>query len=80
MNKKYYLFKESDGARGQNGRKKIYVVTVDDNKVTHEWGMAEKGRHQFRTFEYGGPITASQNARIKVQEKIEKGYRLAAAV
>ena len=80
MNKKYFLFKESDGRRGERGKKKIYVVTVDDNVVTYEWGMAEKGKRQTQVHTYGGPITAQQNASIKVREKIDSGYRLAAAV
>lgn len=80
MNKKYFLFKESDGARGANGKKKIYIVTVDGVTVTTEWGMAEKGARRSQVHRYFGENTAVANAQLIVRSKVQRGYRLAASV
>lgn len=80
MEKKWCLLKESDGARGQAGKKKIYEVRVEGNTVFCEWGMAEKTQRQSSVMTYATTSAAQQQAVVKVYEKIDKGYKLAFVV
>lgn len=80
MQKKWCLLKESDGARGASGKKKIYEVTVDGTIVRTSWGMAEKTTRQTETKQVYSESYARQLAFIKVQEKLDKGYQLAYSV
>lgn len=80
MQKKWCLLKTSDGARGANGKKKVYEVTVDGTIVRTSWGMAEKGSRQTETKQVYSESYARQLAFIKVQEKLDKGYELAYSV
>jgi predicted DNA-binding WGR domain protein len=80
MEKKWCLLKSSDGARGDNGKQKVYEVIVDGTKVITVWGMAEKTQRQIQTKQVYSESYARQLAFMKVQEKLEKGYELAYAV
>ena len=80
MQKKWCLLKESDGARGDKGRKKIYEVIVDGPIVRMSWGMAEKTNRQQEIKNFFDEAYARQAAFLKVQEKINKGYELAYSV
>jgi predicted DNA-binding WGR domain protein len=80
MTKKWFLFNDSTGHRGQMGRKKIYEITVKDNVVIFAWGMAEKSGRQTSRQTFRTPGMALQTAQSKVYEKMDKGYRLAQVV
>lgn len=80
MEKKWCLIKESDGARGAAGKKKIYEVTVTGNTVRFSWGMAEKLTRQ-TSVDYGWSHNAAlQLAQMKVNAKLAGGYSLAYVV
>lgn len=80
MEKKWCLIKESDGARGAAGKKKIYEILVTGTKVTYSWGMAEKSTRQTST-DYGYTNgLAIQLAIQKVNAKLAGGYTLAYVV
>lgn len=79
---KWCLLKESDGARGEAGKRKIYEITVtDDHQVIFEWGRAEKSVRQGRKVQR---FFDAQSARRAAAEqrwaKEAKGYQLAYAV
>ena len=78
--KKYFLLKRSDGKRGQNGKQKIYVVTVNGVHVITEWGMAEKSLRRSQPFVFVSPWAAQQEAQRKVYAKLDRGYTLTAQV
>jgi len=80
MEKKFCLLKDSDGARGINGKKKIYEVTVTGNTVTMSWGMAEKPNRQTKVETFIHPAYAMQAATTKVWEKVSGGYEIAYTV
>jgi predicted DNA-binding WGR domain protein len=80
MEKKFCLLKNSDGARGANGKKKIYEVTVSGNTVTMTWGMAEKPNRQTKVETFSHPAYAMQAATTKVWEKVSGGYKVAYTV
>jgi predicted DNA-binding WGR domain protein len=77
---KWCLLKTSDGARGANDKKKVYEVTLDGSTVRTSWGMAEKSARQSATVVYYSEGHARQEAMVKVQEKLGKGYVLAYTV
>lgn len=79
-NKKFCLLKNSDGNRGIAGKKKIYEILVDGNKVTFSWGMAEKTTRQTKTQFFYSPAGAMQAAKVQMYNKISSGYELAYAV
>lgn len=80
MEKKWCLLKESDGARGDAGKKKVYEVRIEGNTVFCEWGMAEKTQRQSSVTTYVSVAAAQQQAVMKVYAKIDKGYKLAFVV
>lgn len=81
MEKKWCLLKESDGARGQSGKKKIYEVRIEGNTVYCRWGMAEKAVRQGESVQsYSNANAAQQQAMEKVYAKLAKGYKLAFVV
>ena len=80
MEKKWCLLKESDGARGESGKKKVYEVRVAGNTVVCEWGMAEKVQRQSSTMSFYSEGVAQQQALLKVYAKLDKGYKLAFVV
>jgi predicted DNA-binding WGR domain protein len=75
--KKYCLIKASDGARGQDGKKKVYEITVSGLTVTMSWGMAEKPNRQTKVETFTHPAYATQFATTKVWMKRSNGYQLA---
>lgn len=77
MEKKWCLLKVSDGQRGNNGKKKIYEITVSGNSVVTSWGMAEKPNRQSQTQFTFNEYIALQVAKEKLWEKLAKGYKLA---
>lgn len=79
-NKKFCLLKNSDGDRGLAGKKKIYEIIVDGNKVTFSWGMAEKPNRQTKTQFFYSPTAALQAAKVQMYSKISGGYELAYSV
>ena len=83
MNKKWCLLKASDSGpmgRGQNGKKKVYEVTVTDSTLVCEWGMAELARRQSSTMVYSSSQAAYAAAIDKVYAKQDRGYQVAYAV
>lgn len=78
--KKWFLFNDSTGKRGEIGKKKIYEVTVNETEVIFSWGMAEKDQRQTQKFHFQTPGWALQTAQNKVWEKLEKGYKVAQVV
>jgi len=75
---KWVLVKQSDGSRGQSGKKKIYEITLEGNKVTMIWGMAEKPQRQSKTMFFGSTQEARWFALDKKNAKVwDRGYSLA---
>ena len=75
---KWVLLKTSDGDRGENGKQKVYEVTVSpDGTVTFQWGMAEKSTRQTKKVYTGAEWRGRQEAIVQVNKKLDKGYRLA---
>lgn len=80
MEKKWCLLKESDGARGDAGKKKIYEVRIEGSTLRCEWGMAEKTSRQSSVQTFYSENAAMQQALEKVYAKLDKGYKLAFVV
>jgi predicted DNA-binding WGR domain protein len=80
MEKKWCLLKESDGARGDAGKKKIYEVRIEGSTLRCEWGMAEKTSRQSSVQTFYSENAAMQQALDKVYAKLDKGYKLAFVV
>jgi predicted DNA-binding WGR domain protein len=80
MTKKWCLLKESDGARGANGKKKVYEIILDGERVRTVWGMAEKESRQSQVQNFFSESYARQWAAMRVQEKLAKGYEVAYTV
>lgn len=80
MTQRWCLLKDSDGARGAIGKKKIYEVILDGSTVRTTWGMAEKSQRQNQSLSFITDQSARVAAVAKVNSKIAKGYRLAFAV
>lgn len=66
--------------RGQNGKKKVYEVTLDGTTVTFEWGMAEMTRRQRQVRTFSTTQAAINAAYDKVGAKLDRGYAVAYAV
>lgn len=79
MNTRWILTKESDGNRGQEGKKKIYEVSVNGKVVELLWGMFEKGEKQFQKKVFPDTQSARFFAWDKVHSKQAKGYTLVAS-
>jgi hypothetical protein len=77
---KWALLKESDGNRGINGKKKIYEILVEGNKVTFSWGMAEKTSRQTSVIIAANENMAMYEAKSKLWDKISTGYKVAYSV
>jgi hypothetical protein len=75
-NARWILVAESDGARGANGKKKAYEITLDGNKVKFAWGMAEVERRQTTTLRFFSTRGAEMAAREKLYSKLGNGYSL----
>ena len=75
--KKIVLICQSEGSRGQNGKKKIYEIIVDGNCVITRWGKAEEDARQSKTEWFGSVYSASNYADNKKWEKMTKGYQIA---
>jgi predicted DNA-binding WGR domain protein len=75
--KKIVLVSKSEGQRGNEGKKKVYEITIEANKVTLSWGMAEKPNRQTKTEWFGTAIQADWFATDKKWEKVNKGYEVA---
>lgn len=80
MEKKWCLLKASDGARGANGKKKVYEVRVSGSVLTCEWGMAEKTMRQRSVRVFSSHQGAIAAAYEKMNSKVDRGYNLAYAV
>lgn len=77
VEKKWVLLSESDGARGENGKKKIYEIVVKDNMLFTSWGMAEKSVRASSTKFFSSYNAAHTEAVEKLSQKLAKGYVLA---
>jgi predicted DNA-binding WGR domain protein len=77
MTNKWCLLKVSDGARGDNGKKKVYEIVVDGTTVTMSWGMAEKPSRQTKVMHFVSEGRAYQEALNKMWDKRGSGYELA---
>ena len=83
MHRKWALLKASDTGpmgRGQAGKKKVYEITVSDNVVTFEWGMAELTRRQRQVRVCRSHQAALGLAYEKLGAKTGGGYQIAYAV
>lgn len=74
---KWALLKISDGNRGANGKKKIYEIVVEGNKVTFSWGMAEKPARQTSVIYAANENAAVWEAKQKLWDKVGSGYTVA---
>jgi predicted DNA-binding WGR domain protein len=74
---KIVLVSKSQGERGQDGKKKVYEIVLEGNKVVVSWGMAEKAQRQTQTKFFGSEFSALVFADNKKYEKLEKGYEIA---
>ena len=74
---KIVLVSKSQGERGQAGKKKVYEIVIEANKVTLSWGMAEKSNRQTKTEWFGSNIEANWFATDKKIAKLDKGYEVA---
>lgn len=77
METKWCLIKSSDGDRGALGKKKVYELSIEGNKLVAVWGMAEKPSRQSQTLRFSSEQGARWAAFDKIQSKINKGYKLA---
>jgi len=77
MDKKWCLLKVSDGARGDQGKQKVYEVIVTGNVLRCEWGMAEKLSRLSSIKAFADNQSALWAARQKVWSKMDRGYRVA---
>ena len=83
MNRKWSLLKQSDSGpmgRGQNGKKKVYEITVDGATLITEWGMAEMTRRQRQMRTFSSSQAALSAAYEKLDAKVGRGYAVAYAV
>jgi predicted DNA-binding WGR domain protein len=74
---KIVLVAQSDGERGQDGKKKIYEIVVEGQSVTLMWGKAEEARRQSKREWFQSPAFAQMFASEKKWEKIGRGYTVA---
>lgn len=74
---KIVLVAGSDGERGQDGKKKVYEIIVEDNFVTLMWGKAEEARRQSKRTWFSNHSYAQMFANEKKWEKISRGYSVA---
>jgi predicted DNA-binding WGR domain protein len=75
--KKIVLISKSEGSRGQAGKKKIYEIVIEGNKVTFSWGKAEEAQRQTQTKWFATEWSALNFANEKKWAKVEKGYEVA---
>lgn len=78
--KRYCLLKDSDGGRGAIGKKKMYEIVVEGNRMTTLWGMAEKPNRQTKIMTFSSEQGALFAAKTRIMEKQDKGYVLAFSV
>jgi predicted DNA-binding WGR domain protein len=78
--KKFILVKNSDGERGQNGKKKIYEIVQEGTRVVMMWGKAEELSKQQNVKYFQTETQAFWFAREKNWEKQGKGYELIASL
>lgn len=74
---KIVMISKSQGDRGQAGKKKVYEIIIEANKVTLSWGMAEKPNRQTKTEWFGTEWQATNFANEKKWAKQDKGYEVA---
>lgn len=75
---KVVLVSNSQGERGNNGKKKVYEITLEgDLWVTLSWGMAEKPNRQTKKMWFPNPYTRNYFVQEKKFEKLAKGYEIA---
>ena len=77
VEKKWVLLKESDGSRGENGKKKVYEIVVKNNMLFTSWGMAEKSVRASSTKYFTSDNAAFVEALSKLSDKTAKGYVIA---
>jgi predicted DNA-binding WGR domain protein len=75
--KKIVLVNDSEGVRGAIGKKKVYEILVEGNKVTLSWGMAEKSNRQTKVEWFGNANHAEAFATEKQWSKVDRGYQIA---
>lgn len=75
---KIVMVSNSQGERGDNGKKKVYEITLEgDLWVVLSWGMAEKSARQIQRKWFPNPYTRAKFVEDKKWEKIAKGYTTA---
>lgn len=75
--KKVVLVSKSQGERGKEGKKKIYEIILEGNRVTISWGKAEAVSRQSQTHYFANEWKALNFAEEKKWLKLGKGYELA---
>jgi len=74
---KIVLVSASTGERGNDGKKKVYEIVLNDNVVLLSWGKAEEDRRQSKSEFFTNSYFAKMFAEDKMWEKIAKGYSVA---
>lgn len=74
---KTVLVNDSEGVRGAIGKKKVYEILVEGNKVTLSWGMAEKSNRQVKVEWFAHANHAEAFANEKRWSKQNRGYQIA---
>lgn len=83
MHTRWALLKASDigpMGRGQNGKKKIYEISLQGTTLVTEWGMAEKTQRQRQVRTFRTEQAARAAAMDKLYAKTDRGYTIAYAV
>lgn len=80
MEKRWALLKSSDGARGSQGKRKIYEIQLEGAVLTCRWGMAEKAQRQTSVRVFRNEQAAMAAAYEKLYAKLDGGYAIAYAV
>ena len=74
---KWILVKESDGHRGDAGKKKVYEIVLNGNTVTVMWGKCEDAhKQQTQVKEFANAYLATEWAEEQRHAKRKKGYNL----
>lgn len=74
---KWILVKESDGQRGDAGKKKVYEIVLDGKTVTVMWGKFEEAYgKQTQVKEFPNAFLAAEWAEEQRHAKRKKGYDL----
>lgn len=76
---KIVLVNESQGERGEEGRKKKYIILCSGSRVSFYWGRAEKPEwtYQVKSVTFDTEERAKNYATEQMYKKMDKGYQKA---